>query len=224
MPSGGGSLGEGETPHQASGIPQSAIRNPNSEFRTQNTPHSKCSCNSRKSLRSLRCLLFRSPLPLLSSPVVRRPVVRLPPSPLFYPVFENKCLSNPSCLLAKTTIRSFMLPGNMQFSKLVSKLPRESKDNWNRFSIAAAGCVAGRALEAAWWQWPRCGRSGAQRSAGATASVPRARRAPPSHGFWHTRQRLDCGVFSAALVRAPSGGAASTNPPIQPRAIRLNPT
>ena len=45
--------------------------------------------------------------------------------PSNWPVFKNNCPSNPSCLLAKVTIRSFMLPGNMHFSKPVSKLPRD---------------------------------------------------------------------------------------------------
>ena len=71
-------------------------------------------------------------------------------SPPHTPVFENKWASNPSSLLAETTIRSFMLPGNMHFLKPVSKLPRESKNeqSQNLFRPAAPGCAEGRALEA----------------------------------------------------------------------------
>jgi len=56
-------------------------------------------------------------------------VVGLLFSPLYPPVFKNKCLSNPACLLAKVPIRPFMLPGNMQFLEHVSYFTRESKHN-----------------------------------------------------------------------------------------------
>ena len=119
----------------------------------------------------------------------------------------------------------------MQFSKPVSKLPRESKNDQhqNQFLPAAPGCAGGRALEAVGGSGraaahPAC-RAEAQRrrtpSAAACRVAAGRRREGRRHsfrvpnmsqlcGFWHTRQRLGCGVFSDASVRTLSRGAASS--------------
>jgi len=113
-----------------------------------------------------------------------------------WPVFKNNCPSNPSCLLAKVTIRSFMLPGNMQFSKPVAKLPLESKNNQNQFAIADPGGARESALAAVGGS----GRAAATPapSAGATESVSRAT-CVPSHAGSRARASVWTAASSAPL-------------------------